>query len=461
VSALLGKSGVTNVTITAGSLGGAPAPVLTKVRLDGYTPDDESLFREYYAPPAGASSATFAVPGLSRDGIVRVDALVRNAGAPPRRVYVVDAVDTVKLRPDLAVAGVQAPSVAWVHTPVIVTAALSEVNGDVGARATCVLDVDGTPVDSAVGIWVDAGGTVSCAFAHTFQTLGVHALAVRAASVDPADYDDANNVAARSVEIRREAALAYYQATADDDSVVSWHTFRRDFTTGGGYHEQGFDSTSTASRQQSASFDGYTREILAFPEEPLRDVRLRQTTGGAVVHEASYDLLAADNAFVSPDSSSGCVSRADGEAVATFTLCSARATHGGVTSSYTSVSYRWNAGDVTYRSQGYSSLFCLPYVSGCQPSSYSWNTTTPSAEGRRAAFGPSFVFDVGFTSGFTSFRATPSVSLAAAHSLTGVPYSCSTRWDYYPPAGRYGYITWCEGFAVERWLSSGRTTDGE
>ncbi|MGI9166054.1 MAG: hypothetical protein ACR2G5_06670 [Pyrinomonadaceae bacterium] len=48
---------------------------------------------------------------------------------------------------------------------------MRELKGDVGATADLILYADGVEVDRANGVWVDAGGTVSCVFTHTFTSL--------------------------------------------------------------------------------------------------------------------------------------------------------------------------------------------------------------------------------------------------------------------------------------------------
>jgi len=378
---------------------------------------------------------------------------VRGVDGARTNVVVVD--ELIKLRPDIVVAAIEAPSAVWTRTPTIVTATLREMNGDVGARATCVLDVDGEPMDSAADIWVDAGGTVSCAFAVLLEEPGAHVVTVRATSVTPRDWDLSNNAQSATVIVGRDLPLAY-DASASDDSVVKWTMWSRDFTTGSNYHSADKDSSTTTGRTQSASMTAYTREPISFPEQPLRDVRLAQGTGTTTVHEATYDVLNADAITSGPNWISACVTRSDGAVVATFTLCSRRETIDGAATSFTSVSYRWNAGDVTYRSIGYSIVACpVPGSIPCVPSSYSWNTTTPSIQGRRVAFGADYAFDVELRSGLTQFRANPVLALTPTHAITQQWPSCQSMWGIYPPAGRYGFLTSCSAAREEHWRLSG------
>jgi hypothetical protein len=109
--------------------------------------------------------------------------------------------ETVKLRPDLAVDHITAPERTPIGMPVDITALVSERNGDVGARADCVLSADGVAIDRATGIWIDANRSVSCLFRPIFSTVGQKHLTVSLVSVDPGDYNPSNNSASASVEV--------------------------------------------------------------------------------------------------------------------------------------------------------------------------------------------------------------------------------------------------------------------
>ena len=75
-------------------------------------------------------------------------------------------------------------------------ATIREMKGDLGAKADCVLSADGHIVDRVAGIWVDAGGVVTCHFSHTFASTGQHAIRVDVGNVMPGDYDMSNNAGA-------------------------------------------------------------------------------------------------------------------------------------------------------------------------------------------------------------------------------------------------------------------------
>ena len=101
---------------------------------------------------------------------------------------------SVQKRPDLVAQRIVTPSRVPVNIPVQMIGIIAEVNGQIGARADCVLYADDVEIDRSSAIWVDSGDSVSCAFSPTFSTPGVVDLKVKAESVTPGDWDSANNV---------------------------------------------------------------------------------------------------------------------------------------------------------------------------------------------------------------------------------------------------------------------------
>lgn len=114
---------------------------------------------------------------------------------------VLKAVTTVKLRPDVSLADVQAPAQANVGELVNIAVTVSEENGDLGATTDLVLS-DGLEVlDTVSGISLSAGGSVGAVFAVPFDDLGFHDLTITAGNVVPGDFDTANNTVAFTIEI--------------------------------------------------------------------------------------------------------------------------------------------------------------------------------------------------------------------------------------------------------------------
>jgi hypothetical protein len=97
--------------------------------------------------------------------------------------------------------GIIGPERATMHTPVHIAGRFVERNGDVGAKAECVLAVDGVEVERSQPMFVAAGGTAMCSFTRQFDSLGVKSVSITLTNVVPADYDNANNVIVDTVTI--------------------------------------------------------------------------------------------------------------------------------------------------------------------------------------------------------------------------------------------------------------------
>lgn len=463
VRALLGRAGTTDIEVYAGGLGGTGPGELKKVQLKLFDAGGTHLGTLNHNHLDGRA-ATFTYGGLARGAPLQVQANV-DIG---KRTGVVTVRDVVKLRPDIAVSSLSAPPFAPTHVPVAITAVLRELNGDVGARTTCVLDVDGVLVDSASGIWVDAGGTVSCEFSRAFAAVGSYTLAVRASGTDPRDYDAANDRAESAIVIRPDVPLGY-SASATDDSVLFTRVTSSQFEatpsfnvyTGAWtfYYSDGWrDSVVRTGREQSSRLDVTTRLPLAFPDEPLRDVKLAQATGGATIHEAGFAELPADWRREDANGVGGCVRRSlTGAVIVTFELCTQRSVQGGATQYYTTGSYRWNAGDVTYYSVGSRATWCWD-PNYCQTASYAWNDTSRTRTGTLVPFGADFALHMAWVSGGQRFGADPVLTLATPHWVYATPMQCTTSRTVYPPAPLLhssGRLTTCESMRDEHWLRAG------
>ena len=166
--ALIGRDMVTQLEVRA-----TPAdPTRTvqaqlqklKVKAIGYNAD--TLFQVNHN---GLSGATYTRSYTGLGWLMTLQLQANVTGIDPNRTDVVDATVPVLLRPDLS-PWVWLTQRARVGEPYTVSAWVGEGNGHVGARADCVLYVDGVAVDRALGIWVDAYGLVTCAFTHTFTS---------------------------------------------------------------------------------------------------------------------------------------------------------------------------------------------------------------------------------------------------------------------------------------------------
>lgn len=442
--ALLGRDGVTDFDVYAGEGSGAGAGVLRKVQLKLFTFGDDHLETRNYVGLSG-DRRVFPLPGLSRNTPYQVQANVESAAG--ERTGVVTVRDVVKLRPDLAVVALDVPSAAWVNAPAFITAVVRERNGDVGARATCVLDVDGAPVDSAVGIWVDAGGTVSCEFAHVFTTAGTHPLRVRLTGAEPGDYDVTNDTATGTIEVTMDVVLAYSANVADrtfwDRRTETSEFYGATTMSGPRFFWARTTVDSTVGRYQVARIDAATRELLPFPEEPLRNVRLTMATNGVTVDETGYDVLASDYVDQTPYGTSGCIRReASTTIVTSLVLCAYRSAATAEMS--TELHYQWAPGDVTYHSRGSESQWCTAPIT-CSTYSFSWNVSRRDARGEFVSFGPDFTIHVEFVSGSRRLVATAVVPLRETQSSGTTPGSCS--WTRASREGYIGYLSTCVGSA--------------
>lgn len=215
---LLNRDGSADVELTANG-------VITKVQIQAGNDTDNFNHLE------NDGSASFRAEGLARGSTVAIHANV-DAGA---RTEVVRTEEIVKLRPDLAVS-LSAPQQVPPNASVTIRADIAEKNGDSGARANCRLVVDGTEVDRAENIWVDAGGNVQCAFVHAFAAYGMASVAVFVDTTDPADWDDANNSATAQVEVAKQVgnwavhALVAHESSQSHSTSPLWDTHNDQLT---------------------------------------------------------------------------------------------------------------------------------------------------------------------------------------------------------------------------------------
>src|SRR5205085_5661287 len=112
----------------------------------------------------------------------------------------------------------------------VVSGVMAEVNGDVGARATCRLFVDGVQIAAIPGAWVDANSSVTCQFQTSFSSTGTKQLAMRVTDVVPADYDPSNNDVTRSIAVVADQQFNFMQAWAWDSQYRSKYHSDSTFT---------------------------------------------------------------------------------------------------------------------------------------------------------------------------------------------------------------------------------------
>ena len=281
--ALLGKDGTTLVEATTGSLEAGTMPgQIRKMQVKVFSSIGKLQYTDNLeGSSTGAWSVQYA--GLGRNQVVQLQGTV--GGIDASRTDVVTVSTQVKRRPDIAVDAVTAPAKALAGARVSVVATVSEKNGDVGARATCVLSVDGaTVLDQADGIWVDAGHTVSCAFQTTFSALGQHTISVYTTGISPSDWDGSNNSASTSIEILSPETLMNYSSSFSGyDYNYTTHT--RASNTDGSFIDEKTENGTRQSRALTVT-STTTAKTFAFP------MRLRSmvSSNGSTVFDMTNDF---------------------------------------------------------------------------------------------------------------------------------------------------------------------------
>ncbi|HEY0172984.1 MAG TPA: hypothetical protein VGB98_18360 [Pyrinomonadaceae bacterium] len=421
--AMLGKDGQTAVELTTGALDdAAPAPgQITKAQLKPLSQTGEAVYARNFNGLAGGGRFATTVNDLRRGQQLQAQANV--TGIDPNRADVVTVVETVKLRPDLKAASLVAPARAGVNTIVNISAVVRELNGDLGARADLVLYVDGVEADRAAGVWVDANGTVSAAFAHTFASEGVKQLTLKVERVTPGDYNAADNAAAGTIEIVSPAVKLSHSVTVSDNTLNTRYLSEYEYnvhdgtTTSGDSSNYSYDNRS---RSQDVHFYGWSyRAALKFPV----DASITELSDGAPVISANIPSLTADYSYESDYGtyrySSSYAYRQDYTTGYYFYIntYSVSGPEPGYNYDNTQVVYSRHAGDVTYHSAStyryyYSYQGGTPYES-----SYSYNYDYSGESGVFIKFGSHYGLDVTLKGADgTAFTASPRMPLVPTES---------------------------------------------
>jgi hypothetical protein len=433
--ALLGKDGMTTLDVSTGELDAiTPAPgTLSRVEVKLLTPKGKTVWRHKYKTRRGNGSAQYVYGGLIRGSVLEVEAKVRDI--EPHRTDVATVVDTVQLRPDLAATIAAAPATAPARTLVNIVATVRELNGDVGARADCLLSVNGVAADRASEIWVDAGRSVSCAFTTSFAAAGTYRLSVGVTGVVPGDYDTANNTVSTSIRVIDPVALAY-GASVRDQSYAYAYDYTQHLESARGNREWERDETMTyEGREQGSYISATLPRAVSFP---LTRLEVSQATNGVTFHSAVYENISPDWGYTYSYSSGGVTytyntfsayTEATNGAFVQVILVSGTATDAsGVAAPWTSVHYYRFAGDVTYRGAIYERSW--------NPSAEeagSYYVTNASGDWYRPPavdYGGDFTFRVLLNDRGTLYGATPTIPLRAFASAIGEqPFSCSSYTD--------------------------------
>ncbi|MBI2606440.1 MAG: hypothetical protein HYW49_10205 [Deltaproteobacteria bacterium] len=440
--ALMDKNGTTQIEVTTGTIGSTTAPGnISKVQLKGLTGDGSTVFTRNWNGLSSGGSLLFSVANLVRRQPIQIQGNVR--GIDPKRTDVVTVQDKVFLRPDLAAVRLQNPERANVGVTFNIAATVSELNGDVGASGNCVLYVDGVEADRANGIWVDAGGTVSCAFTQRFDTAGTRQLAVKIENVNPGDWDLANNSATSSIEIVEPVVAMDYYAWAYDyryrNKYKQDYNYHYSYDTYD-YHQVYLYDYNYDSKYQQTGFNVYKGgAAFTFPA----NLSVKESSDGTETFNLDLPNTSSDWGYDYTWNSmryqGGCVYRMVGTYYYGYIyVCSQKATINGNPdpgNTYTYGYYSRFAGDVTYHSSQYEHYWSRYYGYDYY---YSYNYDYAYSYGTNyVPMGSGYAFDISFSDGSTTLVAKPEIQLQDySYGQYQRPWSC---YEYSIPEYNYWY----------------------
>jgi hypothetical protein len=237
---------------------------------------------------------------------------------------------------------------------------VTELNGDVGARADCVLYVNGNATDRATRVWLDAGDVVGCFFTHRFESLGVHAVNVQLENVTPGDWDRGNNQASAAIEVLPPYASTDTIRMFGDASV--WHSrysfwsrwaVRLHYADGSGSETESEDQYEGES--MGAMTWGVSDGVISFPLERMRASQWSLD----VVDSQEHTGVSPDWVYEDEWSTEECLSRGTR---GWLYVCSYRSSLFGGEGS--SASYMVGAHSVSYYSTGFSRWWYADETSG-------------------------------------------------------------------------------------------------
>jgi hypothetical protein len=425
--AVVDGHGVTRLVITTGSLdSSAPAPgEIAKAQIKVFSADGSLLLVENHNHLTGGGVQTFLLDGLPLGSRIQVQANVRGIDGNRTDVVTLTAavVHAAQLHVDL-----QLPGQATVGRPVVINGVVSEIGGDVGTRANCVLYVDGHEVDRADDIWVDAGGVVTCAFTHTFTGAGSHTVEVRvnggaaSAQLGVIGGDDSGNL---NVDPGGQVA---WTASVEDRSLTTTSTIDYTWWKPDGSHKEYSNTEITTNRSQTFNLAGTLSRPVTFP---LAAMDLSVESAGVEWASEHWTALAAT---VDPASGNVCATLQMADRGTLLFVCNGL---GGGSFGYTRF-----AGNVTYHSYGYANTF--DGITGT-PENYSWNDnpfTYSSGGDQVRALGSAVQMRLSFRDAGGTFSFAPLVALTPFSAVVSVvPRSCTLTTPSNLEGGEYNYCT--------------------
>ena len=429
--ALLGKDRITTIEITTSGDVDNPQPApgsISKVQEKVFNDSDKLLFTTNYNVPGSLGYVIQKSDSLARHQTFQIQANVDGIDAG---TDVVTVHETVKLRPDLIVERLLVPRRTVQNHTVVFHAVVSELNGDVGARADCVLYADSgggfVAVDTAPSIWVDAGGTVSCDLTYGFPLVGTIQIKVQVENVNPGDYDGANNFQLVNMEVSSGMPLGGIAS-------VSYEQRNKHFLV-----DSFFGNTLTMHGEDSDTRNHATVEVRGQTNEPAADfpytLSAREANAGSWVFSKALVLGRSSRTTWSEigwDYVESCGNTYDDSSNLTVYLCNKIATSllTGNSIYWLDLDYFRKPGDVTFHSEGFCTTFDSYYHCQNTYSYYSWNYTTSSVWDGFAPVNLNTNYEVNLhltSDSGASFEATATVPVDQSSTVKyGYPYECWT-----------------------------------
>lgn len=279
--AMMNSQMVVDLEVTSGELDSdeEASGTIAKVRvraLDATNPDsDDPVWEVNYNKLNNGGSFTESYDNLLHGQQLDIHANVRELFEGKKnsaRTGVVSLLETVKFRPDLAVTDIEVSTTAFILDPVFIVAEISENLTDLGATADCVLSIDGTEIDRAAGIWVDAGDAVLCSFQTQFETAGTKNGVVSVENVTPGDFDYGNNSSTFQIQVTEPNLNDFHwNGSAFIDTEDYTYTYN-DWYYGWYY---GGDSRTETGKRQELWVNSSTTKPVGFPV----DISVNVTSG--------------------------------------------------------------------------------------------------------------------------------------------------------------------------------------
>jgi hypothetical protein len=428
--ALLGSDGVATLDVTSGGPDGSPSGTLALVQVKQFDPNG-ALQRTSVQRGTTGSSMQFTLPARVRGSRLQVQANV--TGIDLHRTDVVTVTETVKLRPDLAVTRLDHLPQVVQNAQAMIFMTIRELNGDVGANANCVLEVDGQVVDQAMAVWADAGREVGCAFVHRFAELGTKTLTARVTDVSPADFNLANNSRSSTIVIVEPAPPATDNDFAWDGTFRSARNIRGSSSAEGWWQVlstgERYDYRSSAVTESGnnmySNIGGRTTRTLPGPI----NVTFKDQLDGTQLHDDQFNEVTDTRIFYNGGYFQQHCSMLERTVELTgergpFTASMAWLATCAYTVPVTGVEvgtwfqYSQQSGDVTYYADSWSK-----YVSPEFERTFSFNGTVSNAFGVVAS-GSEYRFELVFTSGAERLVARGVIPITSEEIREVYPYEC-------------------------------------